>query len=126
VIVPELERRLGPAVQGRFPTGFRIVDPSAAIAAQGVWKAVDLDFALSALGSVIDQLHYRLHQLLGSALRRLVKFLHHRLLLFFVLAHAAQFLGRLRRLAFGHPTLEIRGGKCPGPRAGRLRRAAIG
>jgi len=33
VIVPELVCHLGPALQGRFPAGFRVVDPSAAIAA---------------------------------------------------------------------------------------------
>jgi hypothetical protein len=53
-------------------------------------------------------------------------FRHHRLLFFLVLAHALQLLGGLRRLALGHSPLEIGGGKCPGSRAGGLRRAPIG
>src|SRR5215468_9245070 len=44
VLVPEFVSGFGPALQRRFPSGLRVVDPSAAIAAQHVGKAVDLNF----------------------------------------------------------------------------------
>src|SRR5690348_2205586 len=50
VLVPEFISSLGPALQCVFPVGFRVVDPSAAIGAQGVGKSVNLDLALPALG----------------------------------------------------------------------------
>src|SRR6516225_434672 len=126
VIVPKFIRRLGSTLQSRLPVGLRVVDPAAAVAAQLVGEAVDLDFGLSGLGGMIDQPHHYLHQLLGRALRRFVKFRHHGLLLFLLLAHAAQFLGGLGRFALCHATLEISDRKSPGPHAGRLRRAVIG
>src|SRR5215475_8471915 len=51
-----------------------------------------------------------------------MKFRHHRLLLFLLLFHAAQFFGGLLRLALGHSTLDVGGGKYPG--GCRLRCAA--
>src|SRR6266446_10456632 len=123
VFTPEFEAELGSALQSLVPVRLRVVDPSAAIGAQCVWKAVDLDFALSALSGLADQLHEELHQLVGRPGRGLVKFLHHRLLLFFLLLHVAQFLSGFRRLALGHPALEVGCGKYAG--SGRLRRAAI-
>src|SRR6266404_1005394 len=123
MIVPEFVAEFGPTFEGRLPIGLRVVDPSAAIAAQGVWKAVDLDFALPALGSVTNQMHHYLHHLLGRPLERFVKLLHHRLLLFLLLLHTAQFFGGLCRFTLGHSTLKISSGEYAGSR--RLRGAAI-
>src|SRR5260370_19202858 len=123
VIVPEFVSEFGAALQGRFPVGLRVVDPSAAIAAHRIWKTVDLHFALSALRRMAYQLHHDLHQLLGRPLERFVKLLHHRLLLFLLLLHMAQFFGCLRRLVLGHSALHISSGK--NARLCRLRRAAI-
>src|SRR3984893_249498 len=123
VIVPEFVYGLGAALQGRFPVGLRVVDPSAPIAAHRIWKAIDLDFALSALGRMAYQRHHDLHQLLGCPLERFVKLLHHHLLLFLLLLHMAQFFGGLRRLVLGHSTLHISSGKSARPC--RLCRAAI-
>src|SRR5215471_4219875 len=89
VIVPELVSRLGSALQSRLPLGLRVVDPAAAIAAQLIGEAVDLDLGLSSLGGVVDQLRNEMHQLVGRPLRRFEKFRHHRFLLFFLLACAA-------------------------------------
>src|SRR5215471_20122407 len=47
VIVPEFVSSFGPSLQRRFPPGLRVVDPSAAIGAQHVGKAVDLNLTLS-------------------------------------------------------------------------------
>src|SRR4029077_18055263 len=114
VIVPEFVAEFGPTFEGRLPVMLRVVDPSAATAAQGGWKAVDLDFALSALGGMADKPHDELHQLVGGPLRRLVNFRHDRLLLFLPLLHVAPFFGSLGRLALGHPAFEISGGKNAG------------
>src|SRR5260370_14825277 len=115
VFTPEFEAELGSALQSLVPVRLRVVDPSAAIDAQCVWKAVDLNFALSALGGLVDQLHEELHQLVGRPGWGLVKFLHHRLLLFFLLLHVAQLFRSLCRLALGHPAPEISGGKTDRP-----------
>src|SRR5215469_3769897 len=123
VIVPEFVSSFGPAFQRRFPTGLRVVDPSAAIAAQHVGKAVDLNFTLSALGRPTNQLHDALHDLFGRPFRRFVKFRHYLLLLFLLLFHMTHFFSGLRCLALGHPTPEIRGGESACSR--RRRRAAI-
>src|SRR5215469_12083550 len=111
VLMPEFVSGLRSAFQRRFPPGLRVVDPSAAIAAQHVGKAVDLNFTLSALGRPTDQLHDALHDLFGRPFRRFVKFRHYLLLLFLLLLHVAHLFGGLGRLALGHPTPEIRGGK---------------
>src|SRR5712671_77536 len=123
VIVPEFVSEFGAALQGRFPIGLRVVDPSAAIAAQRIRKTVDLHFALSALGCMAYQRHHYLHQLLGRPLKRFVKLLYYRFLLFLLFLHMAQVFGGLRRLALGHSALHISGGK--NARRCRLRRAAI-
>src|ERR1700694_2608388 len=120
MITPEFVSGPGATLQRRVPIGLRVVDPSAAIAAQRIWKTIDLHFGLSALGRVADQLHHYLHQLLGRPGRWLMKLLHHRLLLFLLLLHVGQFFGGLRRLALGHPALEISSGKYSG--SSRLRR----
>src|SRR3984893_5353659 len=123
LIAPEFVSEVGAALQGRFPVGFRVVDLSAAIAAHHIWKAIDLHFTLSALGCMAYELHHDLHQLLGRPFDRFVNLLHHRLLLFLLLLHMAQFFGCLRRLALGHSALHISSGK--NARLCRLRRAAI-
>src|SRR6516165_2332589 len=56
VFMPEFVSGLRSAFQSRFPPRLRVVDPSAAIAAQGVGKAVDLDFPLSPLGRLVHEL----------------------------------------------------------------------
>jgi len=52
-----------------------------------------------------------------------VKLVYHRLLLFLLLFHMAQFFGGLRSLAFGHSALDISSGKNANPCW--LHRAAI-
>jgi hypothetical protein len=46
VIVPEFVSELGPALQLFVPLGLRVVDPSAAIVAQGVGELIDLSCGL--------------------------------------------------------------------------------
>ena len=115
MIAPEFIAEFGSALQGLLPVGQRVVDPSAAIGAQRIWKTVDLDFGLSALGGPRHELHKGLRQLFGAPSRRLVEFRHHRLLLFFLLLHVAQFFGGLLRLALRHSALDVSGGKHAGP-----------
>jgi hypothetical protein len=102
MIAPELVGIARPALQGLLPFGLGVVDRPSAIAAKSVGKPVDLNLALSALGSPANQSHDRFHQLVGRPRGWLVKFLHQRLLLFFLLRHVAQLLGGFRRLALGH------------------------
>src|SRR5215831_16137466 len=117
VLVPEFVTSLGSALQSLFPLGLRVVDPPAAIAAQAVGEAINLDFALSAFGRLADQLHDELQQLLGRPLWRFVKFSHDGFLLFLLLLHMAQFFGSLRRLALGHPVPQISSRKSTDRRA---------
>src|SRR5215471_1892510 len=123
LIVPEFVSRLGSALQGHLPVGLRIVDSSPAVAAKYIRETVDLHFGLSALGRMGDQLHHYLHQLLSRFLRWFVKLLHHRLLLFFLLLHIANFFGGLRYLVLGHSVLDISRRKNAG--LCRLHRAAV-
>src|SRR5262245_12580653 len=104
MIAPEFSAGLRAPLQMLVPIGLRVVYPPAVVAAEAIWKTIDLDLALPALGGAVDQLHDELHHLLGRPLRRLVKLLHYRLLLFFLLLHVAQFLGGLCRLPLGHAT----------------------
>src|SRR5215475_12729823 len=90
-IAPEFVAGTRATLQSLVPVRLRVVYPPAVVAAEAIWKTIHLDFALPALGGAVDQLHDELHHLLGRPLRRLVKLLHHRLLLFFLLLHVAQF-----------------------------------
>jgi hypothetical protein len=63
-------------------SGSEFVDNSRAIATQGIWQAIELNLASSALGGPADQLHDKLQQLLRAALGRLMKLCHDRLLFF--------------------------------------------
>src|SRR5215472_18711444 len=114
VMVPELVAELGSALQGLLPMRLRVVYPPTAIRTQLIGKPVDLDFGLSTLRGLIDELHNELHQLFRRPRRGRMKFRHYLLLLFLLLFHAAQFFGGLLRLALGHSALDIGGGKYPG------------
>src|SRR5690242_9683970 len=111
MIAPEFIAGPRATLQSLVPAGLRVVYPPAAVAAEAIWKTIDLDFALPAFGGAVHQLHDELHQLLGRPLRRFMKFFHHRLLLFLLLLYVAQFLGGLCRLPLGHATPQIRCGK---------------
>jgi hypothetical protein len=52
MVMPEFVAELEAPLQRLFPPEFRVVDLSAAVGAQAVRKAIDLDFALSALGGL--------------------------------------------------------------------------
>ena len=85
VIAPEFLAGARTALQSLIPVGLRIVDPSPTISAETVRKAVNLNFAVSAFCCPVNQLHNELHHLLGRFVRRFVKLLHYRLLLFLLL-----------------------------------------
>src|SRR5215831_1577725 len=61
VIAPEFVAELRSPLQGLLPVRLRVVYPPAAIRSQPIGKPVHLDFGLSALRSVIDELHNGLH-----------------------------------------------------------------
>src|SRR5271156_259621 len=107
LITPEFVSEFGAAFQRRFPAGLRVVDPAAAIAAQLIWKTINLHLALSAIRRMADQLHHDLHQLVGRPVERFVQFLHHCLLLFLLVLHMPQVFGGLRRLALGYSVFDI-------------------
>ena len=53
MLVPEFVGKLGTALQSLVPLGLRVVYPPAAVGAEAIWKAIDLNFALSALGGAV-------------------------------------------------------------------------
>jgi hypothetical protein len=85
VIAAEFIAGARTALQSLVPVGLRIVDPSPTISAEAVRKAVNLNFAVSAFCSPVYQLHNEFHHLFGRSVRRFVKLLHYRLLLFLLL-----------------------------------------
>src|SRR5215471_4249013 len=79
VIAPEFVAELRSPFQGFLPVRLRVVYPPSAIRSQLIGKPVDLDFGLSALRSVIDELHNELHHLFRRSRRGRMKFRHYRL-----------------------------------------------
>jgi AcrR family transcriptional regulator len=114
VIAPEFIAGARTALQSLVPVGLRIVDPSPTISAEAVRKAVNLNFAVSAFCCPVYQLHNELHQLFGCPVRRLVKLLHHCLLLFLLLLQPAHLLSGFGRFALGHSTPQIGSGERSG------------
>ena len=79
-IFREMLLRVSGQLEDAFPPGIvelRIVDPSPTISAEAVRKAVNLNFAVSAICCPVCQLHHELHYLFGRSVRRFVKLLHH-------------------------------------------------
>src|SRR5439155_26942379 len=62
MFVPEFVAELGAPLQSLFPSGFRVVDFSAAVPAQAVRKAVGLVCGLFGLGVPVDERREEMHQ----------------------------------------------------------------
>jgi AcrR family transcriptional regulator len=116
-IFREMLLRVSAQLATPFPPGIvgpRFVDPSPTISAEAIRKAVNLNFALSASGCPVYQLHNELHHLLGRFVRWFVKLRHYRLLLFLLLLQMAHLLSGFSRFALGHLTPQIGSGERSG------------